>query len=610
MGSGKSSNVPIEDINELYPHGALFRVDLTQLTDGLGQPISPVKHSLGHLVIKGKNPNGSRRQLSILGLPKARYEVSLVPLPKPLGESPHTLSDNGSFTLVETGLDLGNGPVRLGFEKGPDLDEGDLDDLLDYQRRKRSVSSEGGAPIKVTAINEVVEANPSYPNVALVGVAIQASSRIQTSPELALLISKGRVIRQHEAAGVADAASSGTVLVDSGADFSQVTTGLSILRNLDTHQEAVILNKGANTLYTGVGLGWIEGHRYLVYSRGSSNLFPDIFVDTLTNPSGGLGHYIEADLFIDYESICRSRAFCLANSLYWDGVISEAVEWGSWVLEQSSSSLLYPTRIDGRFGLLPEDSGAIPTALFNESNILKGTYEEEYLSWQETAVEKVVVTFRDGADGRMSPRSLTIVTKEANLRPNLKPVEESIRLDGVTLQSQAIKVGMAYLQSKRRQNRAVRFKTGTEALFLMPGDIILVQHRNTEVIGESSGFVIQSQPPGPSSQRVKLTRMPRPDINPADYRVATLHRSAPEGISPVQTDLEFSLVEGWMEILTELELGIGDPVVVTLATTFDRAYRVQSVSFDQAGQAQITAVVWNPIDLDNLESHPDYDILL
>ena len=444
------------------------------------------------------------------------------------------LTDSGECNrVINTGVTITSPQTNqalLVFIEGDvsgDPGDGEIDKALTYEG-KTQVSSENGPTGKISSINEVVTlpaigqnvGDNSYPNIALVAHKFLASNRLQSPPGHSVLIRRGRRIRNHISAGTVDAGSNNLTLLDTTANFlaQGVQVGM-VVRNLTKRTEAQITAVTNNTITTVLGLNWEDkanvscGDRYLVYFTDSSAYFPDIFCDLLQNPINCLGQYIDADRFIDYPSIVDSREFCATNGYFWDDVIESEVNFAQFVTSESKGSLLYPVKIDGRYGLTPERF-IPPVAVFNGSNI--ENFSEEFIDWSQLLPNKMVVTFTDGrnefkTDGaRFRPQSVIIQTADS-FNGLVPEVEVPLSLPAVTNEAQAIKVAQVYLQSLIHQDKQISFTTDLQALYFLAGDLIIVQTVNTEFSDELSGFVksiVVPFDPLIGTQTVKLSNSP------------------------------------------------------------------------------------------------------
>lgn len=223
------------------------------------------------------------------------------------------------------------------------------------------------------------------------------------------------------------------------------------------------------------------GDSVVVYRMGSSNYFPDCYVDRLINPISGLGNYINEDHFIDYRSIVRARAWCVANKFYFDGRIGDGT-FEAWAIQTAPSSLLFATEINGRYGLLIQDD-AKPVYLFNDSNC---DYTEPGVPFEAQLTNTVLVGYQDRLG---KAKQLKIQTTNANNGTD-REVIKTISAPGVTSQTQAIKVGQVALKSLIVQASVCTITTDVAVgLYCQQGNIVRTQHRAIEYNNESSGFV-------------------------------------------------------------------------------------------------------------------------
>ena len=84
----------------------------------------------------------------------------------------------------------------------------------------------------------------------------------------------------------------------------------------------------------------------------STNLFPEIAYDLLTNKSRGAGELVGRGE-VHEGRMRRAAKFCEANGFYWDGVISEESNIRDFIYEQAVFCLCDFTIIGGMFALVP-----------------------------------------------------------------------------------------------------------------------------------------------------------------------------------------------------------------------------------------------------------------
>jgi hypothetical protein len=229
------------------------------------------------------------------------------------------------------------------------------------------------------------------------------------------------------------------------------------------------------------------GDRYVVFSIGASNYLPDVAIDRLINPLDGLGGLVDQDNFIHYPSMVKSRKFCLEHGYFFDGIV-ESGSFETWLTEVAPSSLLFPTKVEGQYALIPERNEKV-SAIFNAGNLIE--YSEPYTDWAAQAINTVLVKFSDKR-GRGQQRK--IQTPEAAAGTEAEIVQ-TIDLRGVTNPEQAIDVGCVGLKSLRSQNRVCQITTDFANLTCQHGDIVRTQHAIVEYNQEKSGWVMAVEAP-------------------------------------------------------------------------------------------------------------------
>ncbi len=230
----------------------------------------------------------------------------------------------------------------------------------------------------------------------------------------------------------------------------------------------------------------------------ASNRFGDIFVDTLTSARAGLGQFISLDM-IDLQSVSRANRFTERNRLYFEGVIDGEVEWREWATENAGYSLLQLATRNGRFALepvVPTDSqgnisptGYTVKALFNESNILEGSYTEALSDAEATLPRVITVRYREnqftaaGAAGFPRERSVSWRLQNEGTDDEQETVINAA--GSVTTEEQADFIAIYLLLAARYEDRTVQFKTPDPWIGLAPGDIIRV---DTQFVNFSANF--------------------------------------------------------------------------------------------------------------------------
>ena len=481
---------------------------------------------------------------------------------------------------------------------------------------KRVASSDSGAPMKLLTVSEVtypgvVGADTTYKGMCVVGAKIRTSDRMTSSPDLSLFINEGRVIRNHISAGIHQGSDGNTLLnLDESFNIPELVPSVTFAYNLDTGViDQISSIENANEVNT-PGVYWNTGDRYVLFNVESSNYFPDIYVDFLINPDGGLGGLIDAEEFIDYESIVEANRFVKENNFFFDGVVDAEKEFAAWATEEGALSRLIPAKIDGKFGLVVETPDIPVEAIFNESNIIKDTYEEEYVPWQDNAVNQVVLTYTNGSDLQRPVTAVTARTPSLNSGAE-KLVTYNIDAHSISDTAQAVNIAATILNTKRIQNKAVKFSTALQGLYLRPGSRIIVQHQINEFDFETSGYVtaLKSFDDFNKTQSFLLSRNFVAPAEVANYR-ATVQLQVN---GQVYENLSFTIVQEdgrqYMRFADQSipsTLSVGDPIMISRVSTENRDYRIQNISRDEESKISITAINWT----EDMFNYDDVEIII
>lgn len=624
MGLNGKSAADRDGAKDIYPYGCLFRVQLAQINSDSNIP-APLEEedwvTACHIFVKDKSSVAKQYSIAFKGLIKSRWAFKLEPV----------IRDDYDFSDITDVLKLGvNGGSKVfinlpslaafahplaiegagivgefeGTLAQPAIEMGEIADTVREYYDRRFTSSDQGAPIVITTVSEIIDPTlenlvSNYPEIAVLGVKIRASEVISSTPDLGIFVAEGREVMSPLVFGYHFGDDNSQAATNPLYNFTLegVIPGY-MLWNLDSNLLTPITQvltssvSGSNSLFN-------KGDRFLVYKTSFSNYFPDIYLDLLINPKGGLGSIVDPRAAVDYDSIIKARNFCIANNYFWDGVIDSLENFSEWVSTQAAFSRLLPIIIAGRYGLAIEKEGELPKAIFNGYNIIKNSYQEEVLPWQQTNINQVALTFTDGSDYLRPVRGIVCQTLEASQGVD-KIDSLSVDAPSITRLEQAKDVAALILKSKRLQNKAVKFSTATQGLFLSPADLIIVQHQATEYEFELSGYISELFPFNTATyvQKFKLSRTPSLDIT-NDYFVSILCQST----DTVLRELPFSIVteadDTYIEVTTDNALPIflenplllGDPVIIGKNVIQDRVYRVQSIDRDGDGVISITALV-------------------
>lgn len=343
---------------------------------------------------------------------------------------------------------------------------------------------------------------------------------------------------------------------------------------------------------------------------GASCYAPDIFLDTLLDSLDGVGSLVPEEA-VNADSLVLAKKFCERNNLFFDCVIADNSNWRSFWAEKAPYSLLEFTRINGKEGLIPavpvDSEGNITRTLnlagfFNESNILEGSYREEYLDYGDNTKDLEATVIYRTLDEKAFPVQMSVIVQRSDAT---NPTRQSFDLSGyVTTKAQAVLFAKLLCNIRRYQQRGVEFKTYGTAVG--PGDYIRVETTLQQWETVYTGRISEGQPVGlvaipDGVYTMLLFKSGNPSVSlPITVRNGYAYYLIEENLttssgSEVTTDqgsrIRLSLAQdltvynGWLFVL-------GNPI------THQRIFRIAETNTDEDGVITIKATEY-PVDSDN-----------
>jgi hypothetical protein len=311
-------------------------------------------------------------------------------------------------------------------------------------------------------------------------------------------------------------------------------------------------------------------------------LAPDIFLDTILDRDNGIGKYASVHS-VDVMQLAQSKRFCQANNLFMDGLIADPKSWRAFWSEVAGFSLLELAKIGGKDALVPavpytKSTGVINrnitvTALFNQGNILEGTFKEEFIDYGSSTQDVILtVVYRDSTRQAGFPVNTSVQIK---LKDTLE--ENAIRetIDAsqfVTTKAQAVLLGKYLCNTRRNVRRAVEFQTFPTDSFVIPGGYIYVETTNTRWDGIYTGRI--------ESGGILNTPIAA-NVPNGSYNVLTYG-----SVSGAQS---FTGISVNNNTATDLASRAGDLFVLGVSVRNKRIFRVTEVSMEEDGQTTIRA---------------------
>lgn len=352
--------------------------------------------------------------------------------------------------------------------------------------------------------------------------------------------------------------------------------GLTSMRNL-----SVFVNKGKK-----VRLIELSPPSYPASPNGPSCFAPDIFLDTILDEENGVKAFVDTvnAESIDIGKLALSKAFCMKQGYFMDGVIAAKGSWRAFWSEVAPYSLLELARIGGKETLIP----AVPTrgdgtitrnitisALFNQGNILEDSYKEEFLDYGEGTQDLIAtIVYRDQSNNESFPRNTSVTVKLKNIVEGSASRQSFDVSNFVTNRTQAIHYGMLLVRQRRFVRRAVEFKTFPTEAPVSPGAYIYVHMEENQWNNIHSGTVLDD-----GSINIPFTN------EPINGTFDTLIYEP--GREPIKQSIAYT--NGQAAALSAYQ-GRGVLFVLGNQVSAKRVFRVTEVAIDEEGEVAIRAI--------------------
>ena len=240
---------------------------------------------------------------------------------------------------------------------------------------------------------------------------------------------------------------------------------------------------------------------------GPTNLFPEILRHLLRAPSSGAGSLIP-DKMIDWAGFQEACKVCVANKLFYDGVIGSPVNVRDWAYEHASYFFLDFLILGGKISLQPtfpvNPSQGIAgysiygaydrlpkiSALFTDGNIIEDSLQVSWYPSEQRIAPQVLVTVRDEVeDGFAETRNILVRPNDANYK-SLQV--EAVDFTGFcTSAAHAVDFAKLLIQTRRFVTHTVTFKTFPEGLVLAPGAYFKLSSQARHTDRFQNGYVLK-----------------------------------------------------------------------------------------------------------------------
>jgi hypothetical protein len=195
----------------------------------------------------------------------------------------------------------------------------------------------------------------------------------------------------------------------------------------------------------------------------STNRFPDVLFDLLTNQRYGTGSILNSQQ-IDQASFDAAADFCESRFYFFDGIIDEKLNIRSWAAQTAQAFLLDFVIRNGKFALQPAvnlDGPETIRGLFTAGNIIENTFELSFADEQDRIPPRVQVRWREekpDQDKGLFPLIRQVTVREAGT-PENAPLEQIDASAFATSQRHAIDVAKFICRTKRLVTHSVSFTT-------------------------------------------------------------------------------------------------------------------------------------------------------
>lgn len=308
---------------------------------------------------------------------------------------------------------------------------------------------------------------------------------------------------------------------------------------------------------------------------GGIHTFPEVFQDLLTNDRYGVGTVLSPQQ-IDTTSFAECAQWTRSRRYFFDGALAQPINLRQWGSQTANYFLLDLVIRGGRFSLQPAvyfDRPEPITNLYTAGNILEDSFEFVYTDSDQRTPNRVSVKWRqEKASTDASARGLFPVIREVTVREAGTPVDaplEAIDLtDFCTSENHAIDVAKYICRGRRLITHSVRFKTVPTQAALEVGrcfklglETISYSQPNNGAI-DATGRVVTTEPLADGTYDVLLWSGSTNAIEEVSLSIVNQRSTS-------HTSAVFCLKQSSSDV---------------------RAYKVQSLGFDEDGNVAVEAL--------------------
>jgi len=231
-----------------------------------------------------------------------------------------------------------------------------------------------------------------------------------------------------------------------------------------------------------------------VYTQGASNQFVDLAMHlfkTIKRVDGAATDDLAAP--IDNSNLEDIASYCTSNGTFCNGVIDQSLNVIDFISSVAPFFLLSFVSTNGRYSfqpLLPKNGSheidvtpLTPSATFDESNILPGTFSKEYTAAEDRRAVNISLVWREVDPLTIGIQRTNIVRYPAT--GNDAPSIQYDMTDICTSLDHAILFGKYELAKRKYSTHSISFATPLLTTSLIPTQIIKVQRQRISSKGDN-----------------------------------------------------------------------------------------------------------------------------
>lgn len=322
---------------------------------------------------------------------------------------------------------------------------------------------------------------------------------------------------------------------------------------------------------------------YVNEGINSIHTFPEVFEDQLRNSRYGVGSILSPEL-IDTEAFSYCAQWTKDRRYFFDGAIPQPINLRQWGSQTAGYFLLDLVIRNGKFSLQPAvyfDQPELITGLYTSGNIIEDSFEFVYNEIDQRIPKRISIKWRqEKASNDAANKGLFPVIREVTVRevgtPENAPLESIDLSDFATSELHAIDLGKYLCRISRLVTHSIKFRTVPTQASLEIGRCFKVGLETTAYLQpnngaiDSNGSITTIQPLADGTYDVMLWNGTGNAI--MNTKLNVVNQSTTE-----YTNAVFCVNQGSAEV---------------------RAYKVQSIGFDEDGNIQVEAIYFPLNDQD------------